>query len=527
MPYKLSAEVVDDEYPVLADHRPGRVASTCRAPRPAASPRSSPSTPSRCARCTRKLAEPLGVADGDLVTVTSRRGTITLPAHVVNTIRPDTVFIPYHWPGDKAANQLTNRAVDPLSKMPEFKVAAVRVERAGGHADTTDARDLELHGRRPMSSRPVRHRRQPVFVIDQSRCIGCEACVQACAECGTHRGQSLIHLERVDRAASTQTAPMVCMHCEDPTCAQVCPADAIKQTEDGIVQSALKPRCIGCSNCVLACPFGVPKYVADFDQMMKCDMCTDRTSEGLTPMCASVCPSEALWYGTIERVPRHPHAGRCSDDFMFGRQEVRTKVYTVIDDALGGPLDVARRARNAPGSTTRSDSSSRGAPDDRAADTRRRPGRPPPWKRDFPYQAVSEEEVTRREFARYLVLGAGTIAVANVGLAAVDPTAHASTPANRGRSSPLARRRCGRAPTCSAIPSDDDPAILVRLSDTEVVAFSQKCTHLGCVVYYEPDEQRWHCPCHEGNFEARTGDVISGPPTRRSAASTSRSATTA
>ena len=179
----------------------------------------------------------------------------------------------------------------------------------------------------------------PVFVIDQSRCIGCEACVSACAECGTHRGQSLIHLERVDRATSTQTAPMVCMHCEDPTCAQVCPADAIKQTEEGIVQSALKPRCIGCSNCVLACPFGVPKYVADFDQMMKCDMCTDRTSEGLTPMCASVCPSEALWYGTIEEF-RDTRSGSLFRDFLFGRQEVRTKVYTVIDDALGGPLDV-------------------------------------------------------------------------------------------------------------------------------------------------------------------------------------------
>jgi Fe-S-cluster-containing dehydrogenase component len=179
----------------------------------------------------------------------------------------------------------------------------------------------------------------PVFVIDQSRCIGCEACVQACAECGTHRGQSLIHLERVDRATSTQTAPMVCMHCEDPTCAQVCPADAIKQTEEGIVQSALKPRCIGCSNCVLACPFGVPKYVADFDQMMKCDMCTDRTSDGLKPMCASVCPSEALWYGTIEEF-NDTRRGSLFRDFMFGRQEVRTKVYTVIDDALGGPLDV-------------------------------------------------------------------------------------------------------------------------------------------------------------------------------------------
>jgi assimilatory nitrate reductase catalytic subunit len=53
-----------------------------------------------------------------------------LPANVVTTIRPDTVFIPYHWPGRQAANQLTNRAVDPIAGMPEFKVAAVRVARA-------------------------------------------------------------------------------------------------------------------------------------------------------------------------------------------------------------------------------------------------------------------------------------------------------------------------------------------------------------------------------------------------------------
>ncbi len=181
----------------------------------------------------------------------------------------------------------------------------------------------------------------PIFVIDQSRCIGCEACVQACMECGTHRGRSLIHLERLDRATTTQTAPMVCMHCQDPTCAQVCPADAIKQTEGGIVQSALKPRCIGCSNCVLACPFGVPKYYAEIDQMMKCDMCTDRTAEGLKPMCASVCPSEALWYGTVDEF-RDRRTGSLLRDFFFGRQEVRTKVFTVVDDLAAGPLDVAR-----------------------------------------------------------------------------------------------------------------------------------------------------------------------------------------
>jgi len=178
----------------------------------------------------------------------------------------------------------------------------------------------------------------PIFVIDQSRCIGCEACVQACEECGTHRGQSLIHLDRIDRATSTQTAPMVCMHCEDPTCAQVCPADAIKQTEGGIVQSALKPRCIGCSNCVLACHFGVPKYVADFDQMMKCDMCTDRTSEGYAPMCASVCPSEALWYGTADEF-HQTRQGALVDSWLFGRQKVHTKLFTVVDDLADGPLD--------------------------------------------------------------------------------------------------------------------------------------------------------------------------------------------
>jgi Fe-S-cluster-containing dehydrogenase component len=81
--------------------------------------------------------------------------------------------------------------------------------------------------------------------------------------------------------------------------------------------------------------------MAEIDQMMKCDMCTDRTSEGLKPMCASVCPSEALWYGTVEEF-RDQRTGSLLRDFMFGRQEVRTKVYTVVDDLGAGPIDVMR-----------------------------------------------------------------------------------------------------------------------------------------------------------------------------------------
>ena len=167
------------------------------------------------------------------------------------------------------------------------------------------------------------------FFIDYSRCIGCMACVQACAECDTHRGQSMIHLETIERHDSVQTAPQVCMHCEDPICARVCPADAIKQTPDGVTQSSLKPRCIGCSNCVLACPFGVPKYEAAIDQMMKCDYCYDRTSVGKKPMCATVCPSQALAFTTQEDIERN-RRGDAINEWRFGEEVVRTKVFVVV-----------------------------------------------------------------------------------------------------------------------------------------------------------------------------------------------------
>ena len=79
-----------------------------------------------------RLAEAHGIADGDWVTVTSRRGELTLRAMVVKTIRPDTVFVPYHWPDDQSANLLTHRTLDPRSKIPEFKVSACHIRKAAG-----------------------------------------------------------------------------------------------------------------------------------------------------------------------------------------------------------------------------------------------------------------------------------------------------------------------------------------------------------------------------------------------------------
>jgi Fe-S-cluster-containing dehydrogenase component len=168
------------------------------------------------------------------------------------------------------------------------------------------------------------------FFIDPSRCIGCESCVQACTECDSHKGHSMIHLEFVDRSHSTQTVPVVCMHCDSPTCAEVCPADAIKRTEDGVVQTARKPRCIACNNCVLACPFGVPKMKVEFELMMKCDMCYDRTSAGKRPMCATVCPSGALFFGKREQIERERPRSAPMNRFKFGKQTITTKVQMMV-----------------------------------------------------------------------------------------------------------------------------------------------------------------------------------------------------
>ena len=85
-----------------------------------------------------------------------------------------------------------------------------------------------------------------------------------------------------------------------------------------MVHSSLKPRCIACNNCVLACPFGIPKMMEPEQQMMKCDMCYDRTSEGKRPMCATVCPARRSPTSVRKRLPND---GRSQLHFLFWRTE--------------------------------------------------------------------------------------------------------------------------------------------------------------------------------------------------------------
>ncbi len=129
--YSPPTEVVDEEYPVMLTT--GRVVSQFLSG--TQTRRIGPLVdqyPEPRVEIHPRLAAKLGVVDGDWTTIASRRGEVTLKAPVVKTIRPDTVFIPYHWGGGKSANRLTIAAQDPISKIPEYKVCAVRLCKADG-----------------------------------------------------------------------------------------------------------------------------------------------------------------------------------------------------------------------------------------------------------------------------------------------------------------------------------------------------------------------------------------------------------
>lgn len=190
--------------------------------------------------------------------------------------------------------------------------------------------------------------------VDPSRCIGCRACEAACRECDTHKGESMIMVDFVDRGFSVATQPTVCMHCEDPIapCAQVCPAQAILISSEGVVQQADPSRCIGCRNCVYACPFGVPKFDVEARLMKKCNLCYDRTVQDLKPWCAQACPTDALWYGTFEEFSLLRQGSPVADT-RFGEQDVHTRVYQVLPDDTPRLDLVALLAEAAEGSPVR------------------------------------------------------------------------------------------------------------------------------------------------------------------------------
>jgi assimilatory nitrate reductase catalytic subunit len=134
--YKPPAELPDDEYPFfyttgrvifhyLSGNQTRRIGQLVE------------NAPEPYVEIHPLAAEKLGIQAGDIVRVTSRRGEMFVPAKITRAIRPDTVFIPYHWGGRQAANNLTIRAYDPISRIPEYKVCAVQLEKAPEGAEVT------------------------------------------------------------------------------------------------------------------------------------------------------------------------------------------------------------------------------------------------------------------------------------------------------------------------------------------------------------------------------------------------------
>ncbi|KAB2333475.1 4Fe-4S dicluster domain-containing protein [Cytobacillus gottheilii] len=138
--------------------------------------------------------------------------------------------------------------------------------------------------------------------IELENCIGCRSCLAACTQCGGHEERNRNYVYDVNPLVSRQTMPLMCLHCVNPACARSCPAQAIQIHETGAVLSALVEKCIGCQNCTIACPYGIPKFDEEQNLMYKCDLCIDRTKDGIPPMCASVCPSNTLQWLTEEEI---------------------------------------------------------------------------------------------------------------------------------------------------------------------------------------------------------------------------------
>lgn len=138
---------------------------------------------------------------------------------------------------------------------------------------------------------------------------------------------------------------------------------------------------------------------------------------------------------------------------------------------------------------------------------------PPQWRQDFPVDWPKDEFVARRDFAKFLVLTSSAFTAGQAWIAAQHLV--------RGRrGSPERARIASRNEVpvggfkIFSYPSDHDRCVLVRLGESEFVAFSQACTHLSCAVIPKVQEGIFLCPCHDGYFDLRTGKNIAGPPPR-------------
>ncbi len=151
--------------------------------------------------------------------------------------------------------------------------------------------------------------RRGAILFDATKCVGCEGCVAACKDKNdlpvSIDPKLTAYTWTVVEQRGKTFVRRLCMHCQSPTCASVCPVGAFRKDPSGPVLYD-SSRCIGCRYCILACPFDVPKYQWDRTApiVQKCTMCADRIQAGQQPACAAVCPHGATIFGERDEMIR-------------------------------------------------------------------------------------------------------------------------------------------------------------------------------------------------------------------------------
>ncbi len=200
------------------------------------------------------------------------------------------------------------------------------------------------------------------ILYDATLCIDCKQCEQACAAENrlpyddTIAAQEFTSAHKYTAVLNRQDKFMrkLCMHCDDPACASVCPVGALKKTALGPVTYD-KSKCMGCRYCMAACPFGVPKYEWEkaVPGVRKCILCASRVAAGKPTACAEICPTGATKFGDRDQLLEeakkriHDEPGKYSPH-IFGETEVGGTSVLLLSsigfDAFGFRNDLTERA---------------------------------------------------------------------------------------------------------------------------------------------------------------------------------------
>ncbi len=205
----------------------------------------------------------------------------------------------------------------PATPGPEPRTLIDQLLSEQKQLQTPAARFSEIHDRAPDLAEHYRTLipltkpgagEQYAFEVSLDRCTGCKACVSACHSLNgldDHEAWRDIGvlIGGEEQPGWQQTITTACHHCEDPGCLNGCPVGAYEKDRDTGIVRHLDDQCIGCSYCILKCPYDVPKYSKKRGIVRKCDMCHQRLSEGEAPACVQACPTEAI------RIVKHTTGG--------------------------------------------------------------------------------------------------------------------------------------------------------------------------------------------------------------------------